>query len=95
MLKREIAEMRRAVLPLRDPMRRFAPGAVPGHPRRTTAPYFRDVADHLVRVSESIDTLDLLLSTAFDAHLAAASRSSRTRTCARSRPASAWSPYPP
>ena len=29
-LKREIAEARRAVLPLREPMRRFATGAVPG-----------------------------------------------------------------
>ena len=36
--------------------------------RRRT--YFRDVADHLQRVSEVIDNLDGLLSTAFDAHLA-------------------------
>jgi magnesium transporter len=35
-----------------------------------TATYFRDVADHLQRVSEVIDALDVLLSTAFDAHLA-------------------------
>ena len=35
-----------------------------------TATYFRDVADHLQRVSEVIDNLDVLLSTAFDAHLA-------------------------
>ena len=34
------------------------------------SPFFRDVADHLVRVSESIDSLDLLLSAAFEAHLA-------------------------
>jgi magnesium transporter len=34
------------------------------------APFFRDVADHVDRVSESIETLDSLLSTAFDAHLA-------------------------
>ena len=34
------------------------------------APYFRDVADHLARVAETIDNLDNLLSTAFDAHLA-------------------------
>ena len=34
------------------------------------APFFRDVADHVIRVSESIETLDSLLSTAFDAHLA-------------------------
>ena len=68
-LKRELAEMRRAVLPLRDPIRRFASGQVPGVAPES-APFFRDVADHLVRVSESIDSLDLLLSAAFEAHLA-------------------------
>ena len=68
-LKRELAEMRRAVSPLREPMRRFAEGAVHGVPAET-ATFFRDVADHVVRVNELIDTLDNLLSTAFDAHLA-------------------------
>ena len=37
---------------------------------RDAAPFFRDVADHLARVAETVDTLDSLLSTAFDAHLA-------------------------
>jgi len=68
-LKREIAEVRRAVLPLRDPMRRFVGGAVPGISPES-APFFRDVADHLERASETIDSLDGLLSTAFEAHLA-------------------------
>jgi magnesium transporter len=68
-LKREIAEARRAVLPLREPMRRFATGAVPGIDE-ASAPFFRDVLDHLTRVSETVDGLDQLLSTAFDAHLA-------------------------
>jgi magnesium transporter len=68
-LKREIAEVRRAVLPLREPMRRFALGQVDGVDEET-ATYFRDVSDHLQRVSEVIDSLDVLLSTAFDAHLA-------------------------
>ncbi len=68
-LKREIAEVRRAVLPLRDPMRRFASGNAP-LVREESAPFFRDVADHLSRVAETIDTLDGLLSTAFDAHMA-------------------------
>jgi magnesium transporter len=68
-LKRELAEMRRAVNPLKDPMKRFASGAVPGITHEA-APFFRDVADHLVRVSETIDSLDGLLSTAFDASLA-------------------------
>ena len=68
-LKREIAEVRRAVLPLREPMRRFASALVPGIDE-AAAPFFRDVADHLARASEIIDSLDALLSTAFDAHLA-------------------------
>ncbi|GEP32426.1 magnesium transport protein CorA [Nocardioides szechwanensis] len=68
-LKREIAEVRRAVHPLRDPMRRFASGLVPGIDE-AAAPFFRDVADHLTRASEIVDSLDGLLSTAFDAHLA-------------------------
>jgi magnesium transporter len=68
-LKRELAEMRRAVLPLREPMNRFAAGSVEGI-HGDAAPYFRDVADHLARVAEAIDTLDSLLSAAFEAHTA-------------------------
>ena len=65
-LKRELSEMRRAVNPLKDPMKRFAAGQVAGVSEQS-APFFRDVADHLVRVSETIESLDGLLSTAFDA----------------------------
>ncbi|HEX6149888.1 magnesium/cobalt transporter CorA [Nocardioides sp.] len=68
-LKRELSEMRRAVHPLRDPLGRFANGTVHGIDR-DAAPYFRDVTDHLSRTSETVDELDGLLSTAFDAHLA-------------------------
>jgi magnesium transporter len=68
-LKRELAEVRRAVNPLREPMKRFASGSVPFVTERA-APFFRDVADHVIRVSEGVETLDSLLSTAFDAHLA-------------------------
>ena len=68
-LKRELAEVRRAVLPLRDPLSRFAAGAVP-LVHEKAAPFFRDVADHLARAAETVDSLDSLLSTAFDAHLA-------------------------
>jgi magnesium transporter len=68
-LKRELAEVRRAVLPLREPMNRFAAGSVEGV-HGDAAPYFRDVADHLARVADAIDTLDSLLSAAFEAHTA-------------------------
>ena len=68
-LKRELAEVRRAVLPLRDPVSRLASGGASVVPPQST-PFFRDVADHLARAAETVDTLDGLLSSAFDAHLA-------------------------
>ncbi len=68
-LKRELAEVRRAVTPLREPMHRFATGSVP-FVTQEAAPFFRDVADHVLRVTEVVETLDTLLSTAFQAHLA-------------------------
>lgn len=71
-LKREIAEVRRAVLPLREPMRRFSSGLVPRMDDKA-APFFRDVVDHLTQAAEVVDTLDGLLSTAFDAHVASIS----------------------
>jgi magnesium transporter len=68
-LKRELAEVRRAVLPLRAPINQFALGSVAGIDP-DAGPYFRDVGDHLERITETIDTLDGLLSSAFEAHLA-------------------------
>ncbi|HET8959962.1 magnesium/cobalt transporter CorA [Nocardioides sp.] len=68
-LRRELAEVRRAVMPLREPVNRFTTGVVRGVDPEA-GPYFRDVGDHLARVSETVDSLDSLLSTAFDAHLA-------------------------
>jgi magnesium transporter len=68
-LKRELSEVRRAVFPLREPVARLASGAVPAVPHSAT-PFFRDVSDHLARASDLVDSLDSLLSTAFDAHLA-------------------------
>jgi len=68
-LKRELSEVRRAVLPLREPMRRFANGGVPVI-EEGARPFFRDVTDHLTQNADEIDNLDSLLSTAFDAHLA-------------------------
>jgi magnesium transporter len=67
-LKRELAEMRRAVTPLLSPMDRLAAGAVPGF-SPASGHFFRDVADHVARVTEAIESLDGLLSSAFEAHL--------------------------
>ncbi len=65
-LKREALELRRAVMPLREPMHRFATTAMP-EPSR---PYFRDVSDHLNRAAETIDNVEHLLDNALNAHLA-------------------------
>ncbi|GAA3682726.1 magnesium and cobalt transport protein CorA [Nocardioides ginsengisoli] len=67
-LKRELSEVRRAVHPLREPMRRFATAAVT-HIEPEAGPFFRDVSDHLAQASEELEVLDGLLSSAFDAHL--------------------------
>ncbi len=68
-LKREIAEVRRAVQPLREPMHRFAVTAYP-FLHEDSAPFFRDIDDHVNRVAEAVENLDSLLSTAFEAHIA-------------------------
>lgn len=67
-LRRELAEVRRAVMPLREPVRRFANGEGAIDP--DLRPYFRDVLDHLASIVESIENLETLLSSAFEAHLA-------------------------
>ncbi|MGI8578251.1 MAG: magnesium/cobalt transporter CorA [Nocardioidaceae bacterium] len=68
-LKREVAEFRRAVMPLREPLTRLALGQVIGIPESAAA-FFRDVADHATRVNEQVESLDNLLSSAHDAHMA-------------------------
>ena len=68
-LKREVAEFRRAVAPLREPLTRFAQCQVSGMPQAAGA-FFRDVNDHALRVYEQIENLDSLLSSAHDAHMA-------------------------
>ena len=67
-LKREVLEMRRAIDPLRDPMEQFAHGVAGINPK--ASPFFRDVADHLNRVSDQTEAIDILLSSALNAHLA-------------------------
>jgi magnesium transporter len=68
-LKRELLEVRRGVVPLREPLTRLT---THGEPSRVpdALPYFRDVISHLLRVIEAIDSLDHLLDVALDAHLA-------------------------
>lgn len=68
-LKRELAEVRRAVQPLREPLRRLSSGDVPAVPE-DARPFFRDVLDHLTQANEVGESLETLLSSAFEAHLA-------------------------
>ena len=68
-LKREVAEFRRAVAPLREPLTRFAQCQVSGMPQ-AAGTFFRDVNDHALRVYEQIENIDSLLSSAHDAHMA-------------------------
>jgi magnesium transporter len=68
-LKRELLELKRAVVPLGHPLEVLfvdPPPTVDGAIR----PYFRDVADHLARVTEQITAFDALLDSILEAHLA-------------------------
>lgn len=69
LMKREILELRRAVLPLAVPLRRLAEGYTPLVPEQVRS-YFRDVDDHLTTVSERVASFDELLTTLVDATLA-------------------------
>ena len=68
-LKRELLEVRRAVTPLRDPLVRLLHSDA-GMASNEALPFFRDAVDHLMRVAETVDTLDSLLDSALSAHLA-------------------------
>jgi magnesium transporter len=68
-MKREVLELRRAVVPLGGPLRKLTEGysALVPHDVRS---YFRDVDDHLVTVTERIGSFNELLTTLVDAALA-------------------------
>ena len=68
-LKREVIEFRRAVRPLVEPMSRLSTGQVHMVHERLH-PFFRDVADHAVRVAEQVDGFDDLLGSVLNANLA-------------------------
>ncbi|MEU5364471.1 magnesium and cobalt transport protein CorA [Streptomyces sp. NPDC005925] len=68
-LKRELLELKRAVVPLNRPLEDLA-----ARPIRVVDPeiqaYFRDVSDHLQRAVEQIAAFDELLNSILQAHLA-------------------------
>ena len=68
-LKREVAEFRRAALPLDAPLKALSDGNVAGTPA-SSRPYFRDVHDHLLRARDAIEAIDRLLTDILQANLA-------------------------
>ncbi|MFH0240990.1 magnesium and cobalt transport protein CorA [Streptomyces sp. HK10] len=68
-LKREVLEFRDAVRPLVPVAQEFAAEPRSRWPQGAL-PYFRDVADHLHRTDTEVRSLDELLNSVLDAHLA-------------------------
>jgi magnesium transporter len=68
LLKREVLEIRRAVLPLVEPAQRLAERDVP-HVPPSARPFFRDIADHVLRMVDHVESYDRLLSDILSAHL--------------------------
>ncbi|MEJ3656766.1 magnesium and cobalt transport protein CorA [Actinomycetes bacterium KLBMP 9759] len=68
-LKREVLELRRAVVPLTAPVRKLTEGYSSLVPHEVRS-YFRDVDDHLVTVTERIAGFNELLTSLVDAALA-------------------------
>ncbi|MFJ6898510.1 magnesium/cobalt transporter CorA [Streptomyces hokutonensis] len=72
--KRQILEFRRATGPLAQPLARLAGVGLAGDRvpfvNDKSRPFFRDVNDHLMKVNESVEGLDRLVSDVLSAHLA-------------------------
>jgi magnesium transporter len=68
-MKREVLELKRAVVPLGAPVRKLTEGYSSLVPHDVRS-YFRDVDDHLVTVTERIAGFNELLTTLIDAALA-------------------------
>jgi len=68
-LKRELQEFRRAVVPLVGALTGLATEDVPAV-NVEARPFFRDVYDHLLRVQEQVESLELLLNGILQAHAA-------------------------
>ncbi|MFJ5041394.1 magnesium and cobalt transport protein CorA [Streptomyces parvulus] len=68
-LKRELLELRRAVVPLGRPLEELATRPFRVVDQEIQA-YFRDVSDHLLRATEQIAAFDELLNSILQAHLA-------------------------
>ena len=70
LLKREVLEFRRAAVPLAAPLDRLASDEPLPFVHEKARPFFRDVADHLLRVIDHVESYDRLLTDVLSAHLA-------------------------
>jgi magnesium transporter len=71
-MRKALFRVRRAVAPLRDVLDSLQRRTIPVV-TTDLEPYYRDVYDHVLRVTDYIDTLRDILSSMFDAHLSAVS----------------------
>jgi magnesium transporter len=69
-LKREVLEFRRAAVPLAAPLRMLHDGSRSPLPSKEIRLLFRDVADHLLKVIDHVESYDRLLTDILNAHLA-------------------------
>ncbi|KRF24935.1 magnesium/cobalt transporter CorA [Phycicoccus sp. Soil803] len=69
-LKREVLEFRRAAVPLAAPLKMLHDGSRSPLPQKEVRLLFRDVADHLLRVIDHVESYDRLLTDILNAHLA-------------------------
>lgn len=68
-VRRRLLLFRRAVVPLRDVVAELLRGAIP-HVDDASRVYLQDVFDHVLRVTDQLDTHRELMGNAVDAHLA-------------------------
>ena len=69
-LKREVLEYKRAAVPLAAPLRMLHDGSRSPVPSKEVRLLMRDVADHLLRVIDHVESYDRLLTDVLNAHLA-------------------------
>ncbi len=70
LVKREIMELRRAVMPLAGPLRKLSDGSCGPLVPDVVRSYFRNVDDHLTAAAERVVAFDEMLTTLVDATLA-------------------------
>lgn len=73
LLKRDLVQIRRIVAPEREILSTLVRGDIQELRETGRRAYYQDVYDHIVRVTDEIDTFRDLTSNVIDAHLAAAS----------------------